>query len=153
MSRTGSPKAYIGRYYHALEQKGRLSIPAAYRSVLGSQAILTRGLDGCLFLFDRITWDKLLAQASSLPLTQKTARDWLRLLTNSAAVMSFDSLGRILIPDYLRETARLRKSVVIVGSLNRIELWDSQAYKAYLHKLESQAEAIAESLNPGYESN
>jgi MraZ protein len=146
MSGTGTPIAFIGRYYHALEQKGRLSIPVSFREGLKPSAVLTRGLDGCLFLFALKEWEVLSAQSASLPLTRKTSRDWLRLLANNAAVVTFDSLGRILIPEYLRETAGLTKQVVVVGSLTRVEIWNQASYSQYLKNLESNAETIAESI-------
>ncbi|OGV97463.1 division/cell wall cluster transcriptional repressor MraZ [Microgenomates group bacterium RBG_16_45_19] len=152
MSRTGSPTAFIGRYYHALEQKGRLSIPALFRPAFGPTAVITRGLDGCLFLLPLKVWDQLVQTTSRLPLTQKRARAWVRLLANHASLVSFDRLGRIQLPDYLRETARLRKQVTIVGSLDRLEIWDATRYRDYLRETEAQAETIAESLTEVHES-
>jgi MraZ protein len=145
--RTGNPSVrLIGRHYHALEQKGRLSIPVSYRHQLTDGAILTRGLDGCLFLFPANNWESLALEAAALPLTKSKARDWVRLIANDAVKVNFDRQGRILIPEYLRQTASLKQSIVIVGSLNRVEIWDQSTYHTYLDKLSSQAEAIAESL-------
>jgi MraZ protein len=137
---------FIGRYYHALEQKGRLSIPSTFRNTLGESAIITLGLDGGLFLFAPGEWQKIVEKTNEFAFTRKNARDWIRLLSNNAVEVSFDRLGRILIPEYLREKARLIKDVVVVGSLERIEIWDQKAYHAYLEHIESEAEAIAESL-------
>jgi MraZ protein len=136
----------IGRYYHALEQKGRVSIPPSIRCELGETAILTRGLDGCLFLFSIQDWGKTVSETLDLPLTQKVARDWVRLMANNATEVNFDNLNRILIPQYLREAAKLTKDVVLVGSLNRVEIWDQKTYHLYLETLEASAEAIAEKV-------
>jgi MraZ protein len=136
----------IGRFYHALEQKGRVSIPPSLRTGLGQDAVITRGLDGCLFVFPKVIWEAVVEEAQNMPLTKKQARDWIRLLANNASPATLDNLGRILIPEYLRETAHLRKALVVVGSLTHIEIWDQDAYHTYLRTLESQAEAITEGL-------
>lgn len=135
---------FIGHHYHALEQKGRLAIPAGFRKELGKTGILTRGLDGCLFLFPKTTWEKTVTEAQNKPFTQKSAREWVRLLTHNAVEVDFDSQGRILIPEFLRAYGNLKEGVVIAGSLNRIEIWQKERYHQYMISLEAQAEAIAE---------
>jgi MraZ protein len=136
----------IGKYYHALEQKGRLSIPKAFRTQISSPAILTLGLDSCLFLFPESQWQVVIQEAGSLPFTKKNTRDWTRLLANNAQSVEFDRLGRILVPDHLKSYAKLDKQIVIVGSINRVEIWDQQQYHTYLDTIQDQAVAIAESL-------
>lgn len=145
-------RQFIGRYYHALEQKGRLSIPAAFREKLGGQAILTLGFDGCLFLFPLPNWQEALKGTANMPFTRKRSRDYIRWLTNSAVEVEMDGQGRILVPAYLKERANLEKRVVVVGSLDRIEIWNQEDYHQYLEQLESQAEEIAESLGESPES-
>lgn len=145
MNRTGKP-TYIGRYYHALEQKGRLSIPASFRTQLNGKAILTAGLDGCLFLLDETSWDTLLSNSYPGPLTKKTHRDWARFLANNAAKVDIDSQGRILIPETLRQLANLTADTVIVGSIDRIEIWDQVTYHTYLDDLNQNAASIAENI-------
>ncbi len=145
MNRTGETP-YIGRFYHALEQKGRLSIPVTFRTKLGDSAIITRGLDGCLFLFDEHNWQQLLQTTTKGSLTQKKHRDWARYVSNTAIQVNLDGQGRILIPEYLRDQAHLSTSAVIVGSIDRIEIWDQKTYHNYFAELEANAEAIAESL-------
>lgn len=137
----------IGRYYHALEQKGRLSIPKSFRSQLGSSGIITLGLEKSLFLFAKKNWQQVALEATNLPFTQKKARDWVRLLSNNAQEVNFDSLGRIQIPDYLRDYANLSKRTCVVGSLNRIEIWDQNTYHHYIDHLQKNPEAIAESIS------
>lgn len=124
---------YIGRHYFSLEAKGRLAIPAGYREKLTSGGVITIGLDGCLFLFPNSYWLELSEKLANLPLTNQPARQFTRLLVQSAVEMELDSQGRTLIPDYLRESASLKKQVVIAGALTRIEIWDREAYHRHLN--------------------
>jgi MraZ protein len=124
---------FIGRHYHNLEAKGRLAIPVAYREKLISGGVITVGLDGCLFLFPKSYWQQLSEKLANLPLTNQTARQFTRLLVQSAVEMELDSQGRTLIPDYLRENASLKKQVVVAGCLERIEIWDREAYHQHLN--------------------
>jgi MraZ protein len=109
-------------------------------------AIITSGLDGCLFLFTEGEWQKLISGVESAPLTKKNIRDWARYLTNNAQNIDFDSQGRILIPEYLRDIAKLSKDTVIVGSLNRVEIWDRVSYHQYLDTVIAASASIAESI-------
>jgi MraZ protein len=139
--------ALIGRYYHALEQKGRLSIPKSYRDELGSPVIITRGLDGCLFCFAKSKWQQVEADLASLSLNRKQARDYIRLIAQSAYEVPTDGLGRILIPESLRNLAALKKRVVVAGSISRLEIWDESTYHTYLDKLANEAELISEGIS------
>ena len=122
---------FTGRYYHNLETKGRLAIPTSFRAELKS-GIITGGLDGCLFLFPELYWQKLSKKLASLPLTQLAARQMVRLMVQSAVPLELDSQGRTLIPSYLLEQAHLKKQVVIAGALTRVELWDKDLYHQHL---------------------
>lgn len=137
---------FIGRYYHNLEAKGRLAIPGVYREKLTSGGVITVGLDGCLFLFPNSYWQELSEKLASLPLTSQPARQFTRLLVQSAADLALDSQGRTLIPDYLREHASLKKQVVIAGALTRIEIWDREAYHSHLNLITQQNPDWQESL-------
>ncbi|MCH7951362.1 division/cell wall cluster transcriptional repressor MraZ [Patescibacteria group bacterium] len=137
---------FIGIYYHTLEAKGRLAIPASFRRNLDKGSVVTRGLDGCLFLFPARDWRKFVKKLQQSPLTQKKAREFVRLMTHQAAEVEFDSQGRTRIPSYLQELAGLKKEVVIAGSLDRIEIWDKARYHRYMRKIEERSEEIAESL-------
>lgn len=135
----------IGKYYHHLENKGRLSLPAKFREV--SQAwIVTRGLDGCLFLLQESNFKQELDKIAQSSLTKKANRDLLRLMTNEAKELEVDDNGRVNLPNYLIEFANLKKEVVVVGSLNHLEVWDQEKYHNYIDQIESQAEDIAESI-------
>lgn len=146
MQRT-EQRAFIGRYYHALEQKGRLSIPSSFRQRLNRQAVITAGLDGCLFLLENQNWESLLNTTQSLAFTNRRNRDWIRYLANNASQVDIDAQGRILIPEHLRQLVGLKNNVVIVGSVDRIEIWDQPTYHKYLDNLINNVESIAESIN------
>lgn len=133
-----------GCYYHALEQKGRVSIPKKFRVYFENNIVITLGLDGCLFGFHKEEFQAMLSQKQFLPLESKTGRDWIRLLTNSAIDVSIDAQGRILIPEALRQKTGIQKEIAIVGSLNRIEFWNQQTYHQYIQSIESQKETIAQ---------
>jgi MraZ protein len=144
--RTGIKSMFIGRHYHALEQKGRLSIPTGFRQSLKTPAVLTAGLEGCLFLFSHKDWEQVALEAASLPFTNRSARDWARYLAGNASEVDFDQLGRILIPDYLRTHAHLAKQTVVVGAFSRIEIWDQERYHTYFESISQDAAAIAEKV-------
>jgi MraZ protein len=124
---------FIGRHYHNLETKGRLAIPTQYREKLTSGGVMTAGLDGSLFLFPKLYWQSLSEKLATLPLTNKAARDFTRLIVQSAVELDFDMQGRTLIPDYLRQHAQLKKQVVVAGALTRVEIWDRDQYHQHLN--------------------
>jgi MraZ protein len=136
---------FIGRYYHTIEEKGRVSLPKSFREQ-EKQWVITRGLDGGVFLFPHATFQEQVQKLSQLGFTKKAHRDFVRLLTNDAEAVEVDDLGRITIPDYLRAPAQLTKKIVIVGSFERVEIWDVEKYHTYLDTVVPQAEAIAEQI-------
>lgn len=136
----------IGEFQHSLDPKKRLSIPAKLRRELGDGAVLTRGLDGCLWLFPKSQWAALAERIAALPMAQAQSRSFARLLLSGASEVGFDSLGRILVPDYLKAYASLRRDVVIAGVHTRVEVWDAAAWKRYTKKLEKEGDAIAQRL-------
>jgi MraZ protein len=141
---------FIGRHYHHLESKGRLAIPQDFRSELKSGGVITRGLDGCLFLFPKSSWQLLSDKLASLPLTSLAGRKFIRLLIQTAVPLGLDSQGRTLIPEYLQNLASLKKDVVIAGAITRIEIWDRDLYHQHfdlIDKEDEQLNASLESLN------
>lgn len=136
----------IGEYSHNLDPKKRLSIPSKFRRELGAGAVLTRGLDGCLWLFPKSQWEALAGRIAALPMAQAQSRSFARLLLSGASEAPFDSLGRILVPDYLKEYAKLTREVVVTGVHTRLELWDRTAWEHYKKKLEKDGDAIAQQL-------
>ena len=137
----------LGEYRHNLDIKGRVAIPAKFREKLAAGAIITRGLDNCLFVFGPKEWETLAAKLTALPLSQSNSRAFVRLMLSGAADVEFDAQGRILIPDYLRKYAGLDKKVVITGLYSRLEIWGEEQWEKYKQKTESSSEEIAEKLS------
>ncbi|KKU14673.1 MAG: Protein MraZ [Microgenomates group bacterium GW2011_GWC2_45_8] len=138
---------FIGTYYHTLDEKSRVSVPKSFRTELTPGSILTKGLDGCLFIFTAESWTKLVGKLETLPLASKSARDFLRLLTYYATPLDTDKLGRTHLSENLIHVARIKKDVVFAGALTRVELWDKHTYHAYLDNLESQESELSTSLS------
>jgi len=138
---------FIGQYEHHLEAKNRLSIPSKFRSQLAKGAVLSQGLDGCLFLYPKATWDLLITKLSLLPLTRGDARSFTRSLSYGAVEVETDSLGRILIPDYLKAFASLKSTCIVAGAVERVEIWDKSKFDSYMTTVNSQRESIAEKLD------
>jgi len=137
----------LGEYKHTLDLKGRLAIPAKFRDQLSAGAIITRGLDNCLFLFALKDWEAFAAKLAALSLAQANSRAFSRLMLSGAADVSFDSQGRILIPDYLRKYADLKKQAVVAGLYTRVEIWDLKHWEKYKQRTESSSDEIAEKLS------
>jgi MraZ protein len=137
---------FIGRYYHSLEENNRLSLPKEFREQ-ETEWVVTRGLDGGLFLYRAQDFQEELQKLTERTFTRKVHRDFIRLMANDAKAVSADNLGRVSLPEYLIEYAKLKKNVLIVGRYSRVEIWDRDLYHAYLDQLEDTAESIAESLN------
>ena len=137
---------FIGEYSHTIDEKRRLAIPSKFRGALGKKAVITRGLDSCLFVFPAKEWDSLAQKLGTLPLGQSDARGFLRLILSGAMDVSFDGLGRILVPDYLREYAFLKKQVVVTGVFNGLEGWDEVLWKKYKGRSEREIGDMAERL-------
>lgn len=137
---------FIGEYQHSIDTKGRLAIPAKFRSTLEHGAVVTRGLDNCLFLYSMEEWGKLAEKLSQLPISQANTRAFSRLMLAGAMDVQFDKQGRILLPDYLRAYAGIKKDVVVAGLLNRLELWDEITWKEYKSRTEKESIEIAERM-------
>lgn len=137
----------LGEYRHNLDSKGRIAVPAKFRVKLSAGAIITRGLDRCLFVFSGKEWEVLAQKLIALPLAAANSRAFVRLMLAGAMDVELDKQGRILIPDYLREYSGLKKEAILAGLYNRIEIWDSEAWKQYKTKTESASDEIAEKLS------
>lgn len=136
----------LGEYRHNLDVKGRMAIQAKFRDKLSAGAIITRGIDNCLFVFANAEWDALAKKLIALPLAQANSRAFVRLMLAGATDVEIDNQGRILIPDYLRKYAGLKKEVVVAGLYNRVEIWDEATWTTYKTRTESSSEKIAEQL-------
>lgn len=137
---------FIGEYRHNLDYKGRVAVPKKFRSDLAQGAILTKGLDGCLFLYPMSSWSKLTDRIQELSVTQADTRAFGRYLFGGASEVEFDQLGRIKIPEYLLEYAHIQKNAVLVGLLERIEIWSPRLWEKQVKKLETRGEEISEKL-------
>ncbi len=117
---------FIGEYNHTIDTKGRLIVPSKFRESLGDNFVVTKGLDGCLFVFPSEEWNVFAQKLRELPLTKKDARKFSRFFLASAAQCEVDRQGRILLPAVLREFAGLDKDAVLVGISSRIEIWSKE---------------------------
>ena len=137
---------FIGEFAHSVDEKGRVAIPAKFRGKVSSGAIITRGLDKCLFVFTKKDWEALAKKLVELPLAQSNSRAFVRLMLSGATDVKLDSQGRILVPDYLRKYSGIGKSVKVIGVYNRMEVWDEGVWDKYRSKAESSSGEIAEKM-------
>ena len=137
---------FIGEYLYSIDQKKRISIPSKFRKDLGRQAVVTKGIEKCLVVYPLEEWTKLAKKLENLPTSQTDARGFVRIMLSGAADVGLDKLGRILIPDYLKEYAFLKKNVAILGLSNRIEIWDKNRWQEFRKKTETAVGDIAERL-------
>ena len=137
----------IGEYKHTIDSKKRLAIPAKFRKELGLKAVVTRGIDKCLFVYPLKEWEVFAEKLAKLPVGQSNSRSFSRVMLAGAQDMEMDGLGRIIIPEYLKQYAGLSKKVVIVGLYNRLEIWDENSWKEYQNNAERSAGEIAEKLS------
>ncbi|MGN8632992.1 division/cell wall cluster transcriptional repressor MraZ [Blautia sp. HCP3S3_G3] len=119
---------FRGEYKHTIDAKGRLIIPSKFRELLGEKFILTKGLDGCLYIYPMDEWEAFEEKLRALPLTNKNARTFSRFFVAGATDCELDKQGRILVPQTLREFAGLDKDVVLTGNLSRIEVWSKEKW-------------------------
>lgn len=119
---------FMGEYNHTVDTKGRLIIPSRFRDELGDEFVVTKGLDGCLFVFPQNEWQTFEEKLKALPLTNKSARQFARFFVAGATPCELDKQGRVLLPGTLREFAGLDKDVVLTGMLNRIEVWSKEKW-------------------------
>ena len=136
----------IGQYNHTIDAKKRLALPVKFRGELGAQVIVTKGVENCLVVYTQKEWEVMSAKLANLPMSQGEARSFTRHLLASAMEVQLDKLGRILIPDYLKEYSDLKKNVVICGLSNRLEIWDEQKWQDYSKNAEKGVEEIVSKL-------
>ena len=119
---------FMGEYNHTIDTKGRIIIPSKFRDTLGDDFVITKGLDGCLFVYDKTEWQVFEEKLKSLPLTNKDARQFVRFFLAGAALVEVDKQGRVLIPLVLREFAGIEKDTVLIGVGSRIEIWSKEKW-------------------------
>lgn len=120
---------FMGEYNHTIDVKGRLIIPSKFREILGDEFVVTKGLDGCLFVYDHKEWEAFEQKLKSLPLNSPDARKFTRFFLAGAAAAEVDKQGRILIPAVLRDFAALEKDVTLIGVGARVEIWSKERYE------------------------
>lgn len=137
---------FMGEFQHTIDVKGRLIVPHKFRETLGEKFIATRGLDNCLFVYSAEEWHQLELKLKSLPMTSKDARAFVRFFFSGATECELDKQGRILLPANLREYAKLEKDVVVLGAINRVEIWSREEWQKYSDNTEAACEEIAEKM-------
>jgi MraZ protein len=137
---------FIGEYSHSIDPKKRLAVPSKFRDELKNKVVVTRGLDKCLFVYPLKVWEEIAGKLGTLPVGERDTRSFIRLMLAGAADVEADKQGRILIPDYLKSYAGLKKGVIIAGIFNRLEIWDETKWKVYKKNAEKNTDEIAEQL-------
>ncbi len=137
-----------GEFRHALDDRGRVAIPSRFRGRLAEGATLARWLDRCLGVFPAEEWNVLAAKIRALPMTNPNAREFARFMSSGAVDVELDRQGRLLVPSYLREYAGLTEGeVVVVGALDRLEIWSPSAWQPYRTRIEDAPEELAAHLS------
>ena len=136
----------IGEYEHSLDVKGRLIMPAKLRQDIGETFIITKGLDGCLFVFSQNEWNNFEEKLKSLPLSDKNARNFVRFFLSGATECEIDKQGRFLIAGKLREVAKLDKDVTIIGTGTRIEIWNKEKWEDHISEENLSIEEIEQNM-------
>lgn len=137
---------FIGEYKYNLDTKNRLALPSKFRKLFDSGAVITKGLDSCLFIYTAKEWGKLVEKLAGLPISQAKSRAFSRLMLAGAMDVNLDGQGRIILPDYLKDFAHLNKKVVVAGLYNRLEVWDEKSWSQYQRISEKDTNEIAEGL-------
>lgn len=135
---------YIGEYTHSIDDKGRVIMPSKFREELGMKFYVTKGMEGCIFVYDEIEWKRLEEKTKNLKLTSKKARQFERLFYAPARELEFDKQGRFVIPQNLRDYASIEKEASIIGVSSRIEIWDKEKYEDYINGSEMDYDSITE---------
>jgi len=137
---------FIGEYKYNLDEKNRLAMPSKFRALFSEGAVITKGLDNCLFVYTTKEWKKLADKLANLPFSQAKSRAFSRMMLAGAMDVRLDKLGRVILPDYLKTFAGLNKKVVLAGLYNRLEVWDEKMWSKYQRVSEKDSNEIAEGL-------
>ncbi len=136
----------IGEYTHTIDSKKRVALPAKFRKEIGKKLVVTHGLDGCLFLYPVSEWKKISEKIADMGMAQADTRGFNRFILSGAVELEPDSLGRVLIPEFLCKFANLRQKVIFTGVHSRVEIWDERRWKEYKERINRQADVMAEKL-------
>ena len=137
---------YIGEYHHTIDEKGRIIIPAKFRDELGSEFIVTRGIENCLFVYSMNNWNTICEKLNSLPFTRKDARTFNRFFMSGATNVELDKQGRINISSPLINYANLKKDCVVIGTGDRLEIWSKEDWDSFFNSNKDSMSDIAENL-------
>ena len=137
---------FMGEYSHTIDTKGRLIVPSKFRESLGDSFVVTKGLDGCLFVYDMTEWKSFEEKLKELPMSHRDTRKFARFFLAGASQVEVDKQGRILIPAKLRKSAGLEKDLVFVGMINRVEIWDKDTFEAQTLGSEMSMEEAMDAL-------
>ena len=137
---------FIGEYQHSLDDKGRVSVPVKFRGELANGCVVTRGLDGCLWLYPLDDWAELAEKIAEMPVTQKNARSFSRFILSGAVECEIDRVGRINLPKYLAQYAGIKSKVTLNGMYNRVEIWAENKWNDFKKGMEENSEEVAENL-------
>ncbi|MBU3208468.1 division/cell wall cluster transcriptional repressor MraZ [Clostridium algidicarnis] len=122
---------FMGEYQHAIDNKNRIIVPSKFREILGDKFVITKGLDGCLYIYDMDEWGLLQEKLKKLPLTSKDARAFVRFFFSGANEVQLDKQGRALIPQNLIEYSKINKEIISIGVISRIEIWSKERWEEY----------------------
>lgn len=139
----------IGEYHHNIDEKGRLIIPAKFREEIGNSFVVTKGLDGCLFVYSLVEWEKIVNRLKKLPFTKKDARIFSRFFLSSATVCEFDRQGRVNLMNSLTLYAGLKKECAIIGVNDRLEIWSLDRLDSLMNENYEKLDEISENLFDG----
>ena len=140
---------FLGTHEHSLDEKGRLILTAKFRDELASGLVITKGQERCLYVFPGTEFARITEQLRQAPLTQKTARDYMRVMFAGAHDEIPDKQGRVMIPNGLREYANLERDCIVIGANTRVEIWDAKSWKSYLKDREKGFAEVSEEVFPG----
>lgn len=143
-----SPELFmlIGEFTHTIDEKNRISLPAKFRKEMGNALVITPGLDNCLFVFTKKEWTKISEKLGNFSMLSADNRSFNRFMFGGATEVSVDSIGRMLLPDFLKDRANLKTKAALVGVQNRLEIWNDKAWTDYKKRVAGQADQLAEKL-------
>ena len=142
----GGMGVLVGTFDHRMDSKGRMVLPARFREELGNQVVATIGIDRCVALYSLPNWHRLLEKLQNLPMSKGRTRDFLRVLLASATEMDFDSMGRILLPQLLRQHGGIKQEVAVIGVGDHLEIWDSSNWTVHRGEILEALPSIAEEV-------
>lgn len=136
----------IGEYRHNIDPKKRIALPAKFRREIGDQAVISKGQEKCLYVYPLKEWEQVAENLSKLPMGLAQNRAAVRLILAEARDVEIDALGRVLIPENLKEYAELNEEAIIIGVYKRLEIWNPKNWEQYKEKLEQEANNLTEKM-------